>query len=44
MMVMAGGKERTVGEWRALLASGGFRLESVTPLSNGSAIIAALPE
>lgn len=44
MMALAGGKERTVGEWRALLASGGFRLDSVTPLSNGMSILAAQPE
>ena len=44
MMALAGGKERTVGEWRALLASGGVRLDSVTPLSNGMSILAAQPE
>ncbi len=31
MLVMLGGKERTRGEWRALLQEGGFELVDVTP-------------
>lgn len=43
MMAMAGGKERTVGEWRQLLASNGFALERVVPLSSGYSMIVAAP-
>lgn len=32
MMSMVGGKERTEGEWRALLEAGGFELERVVRL------------
>lgn len=42
MMVMVGGKERTVSEWRELLAKGGFALDSVVPLSSGQSMIQAL--
>jgi hypothetical protein len=31
MLVMLGGKERTAGEWRDLLARGGFELVSAVP-------------
>lgn len=44
MMALAGGKERTVGEWRALLAAGGFCLDSVTPLSAGMSILVGRAE
>ncbi|PRW50914.1 hydroxyneurosporene methyltransferase [Chlorella sorokiniana] len=43
MMGMAGGKERTVTEWRQLLASSGFALERVVPLSSGYSMIVAAP-
>lgn len=43
MMAMAGGKERTVGEWRHLLAGGGFSLERLVPLSSGFSMIVAAP-
>ena len=33
MLVMPGGRERTLPEWRALLTEGGFVLESANPLS-----------
>lgn len=44
MMALAGGKERTVGEWRALLAAGGFCLDSVAPLSAGMSILVGRAE
>ena len=43
MMAMAGGKERTVGEWQHLLAGGGFSLERLVPLSSGFSMIVAAP-
>lgn len=43
MMVMAGGQERTAGEWRSLLREGGFEMQEVKRLSNGSSIITARP-
>ena len=41
MMVLVGGKERTVSEWRRLLAGGGFRLDAVAPLSVGTHVVTA---
>jgi O-methyltransferase/methyltransferase family protein len=43
MMVLTGGKERTSGEYRELLASAGFRLNKVVPTSTDFAIFEALP-
>lgn len=43
MMVMVGGKERSVGEWRELLAEGGFELERVVPLKSTRSMIVAAP-
>jgi hypothetical protein len=37
------GRERTIEEWEALLASSGFRLESATPSASGHAVIEAVP-
>jgi len=42
MLVMPGGKERTIEEYRALLASAGLRLESVSG-GNPVAVIEAVP-
>jgi hypothetical protein len=44
MLVMTGGKERTVEEYRQLLARAGFRLNQVIPTSSDLSIIEALPE
>jgi hypothetical protein len=41
MLVAAGGKERTHEEYAALLAAGGFRLESVMPTTSGFDVIEA---
>ena len=35
MMVMPGGHERTLEEWRALLAAGGWELGATRPLVSG---------
>lgn len=43
MLVLTGGKERTIEEYRALLASGGFQLQKVTPTASEYAIIEAIP-
>ena len=42
MMAIVGGRERSVSDWRALLAAGGFRLEAAHPLSSGESIIEAV--
>lgn len=39
MLACAGGRERTVGEWRALLAGAGWELKSVTRLRTGMSIL-----
>lgn len=44
MMVMTGGKERTVEEYRQLLARADFRLNKVIPASPDLSIIEALPD
>jgi hypothetical protein len=43
MLVLTGGKERTIEEYRELLASGGFRLNRVVPTAAEFAIIEAIP-
>jgi hypothetical protein len=43
MMVLTGGMERTVEEYRALLADSGFRLNKVFPLPGEYIIIESLP-
>jgi hypothetical protein len=43
MLVMTGGKERTIEEYRELLASAGFRLNKVVPTEAAYAIIEAIP-
>ncbi len=43
MMVLTGGKERTIQEYRELLASAGFRLNQVFPVPGGFSIIESLP-
>jgi hypothetical protein len=44
MLVMLGGRERTVEEYRALLAAAGFRLERVIPMDGDHSIIQAIPD
>jgi hypothetical protein len=41
---MTGGRERTVEEYRQLLARAGFRLNRVVPTSTDLNIIEALPD
>jgi SAM-dependent methyltransferase len=43
MLVMAGGRERTEAEYRALLESAGFRVERVHPTSSAFSLIDAVP-
>ncbi|MBC5824846.1 MAG: methyltransferase [Candidatus Eremiobacteraeota bacterium] len=43
MLVLTGGKERTLEEFQSLLASGGFRLNRVVPTASELAIFEALP-
>ncbi|HEX2517709.1 MAG TPA: methyltransferase [Chloroflexota bacterium] len=43
MLVLTGGRERTEGEYRALLGAAGWRLERVLPTSSISSIFEALP-
>jgi hypothetical protein len=43
MLVLTGGKERTIDEYRELLASAGFRLQGVTSTPTEHAIIEAAP-
>ncbi len=43
MLVLTGGKERTVEEYRELLAGGGFRLNQVISTSAQLAVIEAMP-
>ena len=44
MLIMTGGRERTVEEYRQLLARAGFRLNRVVPTSTDLNIIEALPD
>ena len=41
MLVMTGGRERTVEEHRALLAAAGFKLERVIPTSSPYSLVEA---
>ncbi|MGC1835031.1 MAG: methyltransferase, partial [Candidatus Acidiferrales bacterium] len=43
MMVLTGGKERTIPEYRDLLAGAGFRLNQVYPTSAEMNVIEAMP-
>ena len=43
MFVMPGGLERTLEEWRALLAAGGWSLERTQPLAAGWDLLEAAP-
>jgi len=43
MLVMPGGRERTLREFEALFEPAGFRLEGETPSSSGYSVIAAAP-
>lgn len=43
MLVLTGGRERTIEEYRGLLASGGFRLNKVVQTANEFAVIEAIP-
>lgn len=43
MLVAPGGRERTIEEWGALLASAGFRLGDATPTAAGFFVIEAAP-
>lgn len=38
MLALLDGKERSLGEWRALLESGGFRLLAAHPLRTPSSL------
>ena len=44
MLTITGGKERTVEEHRALLASAGFRLNRTIPVSAEITIVEAFPD
>ena len=44
MMVMTGGRERTIEGFRCLLASAGFGVARVEPSASGPALIEGLPE
>ena len=43
MLVAPAGRERTLEEWDALVARGGFRLATATPSASGLAVIEATP-
>lgn len=43
MMVLTGGKERTVQEYRELLSGAGFRLNQVAPVPGDLSIIESTP-
>jgi hypothetical protein len=42
MLVSAGGRERTAGEWSSLLDTAGFRLEDVVPAGPGRSVLDAV--
>ena len=44
MMIVTGGRERTVPEYRSLLSAAGFRLTKVVPTSSGFSVIEAVPD
>jgi hypothetical protein len=41
MMVMCGGKERTAGEWSALLDAAGFKLDRIIPTATFNSVVEA---
>jgi O-methyltransferase domain/Dimerisation domain len=41
MLVSAGGRERTAGEWSAMLDAAGFRLDTVVPAGPGRSVLTA---
>jgi hypothetical protein len=43
MLVGPGGRERTIEEWGALLASADFRLDEATPTASAHFVIEASP-
>jgi hypothetical protein len=43
MLVLTGGRVRTVGEYRDLLARGGFRLNTVIPVPGDVSLLEAIP-
>jgi hypothetical protein len=43
MLVLTGGRVRTVREYRDLLARSGFRLNQVIPVPGGACLLEALP-
>jgi hypothetical protein len=43
MLVLPGGRERTLDEYAALLESAGFRLERATPTSSSYLVIEGVP-
>jgi SAM-dependent methyltransferase len=43
LMLTLGGRERTEGEWRALLPAGGFELVEIQPAPYGNLLTARLP-
>ena len=43
MLVIPGGRERTLDDWRALLASGGFRLVAETQTASPLSVLEAIP-
>jgi len=43
MLVYAGGRERTAGEYRELLGSAGFQLRRVLPTASGLSVLEAVP-
>lgn len=44
MLVVPGGKERTAGEYRQLLADSGFELQRIVPISREMSVIESLPQ
>lgn len=43
MMAFPGGKDRTSGEWAALLAAAGWRLERIVPLRGMDSVVVGAP-
>jgi hypothetical protein len=43
MLVVAGGLERSESDWHRLLATCGFRLERIIPMSSPESILEATP-
>jgi hypothetical protein len=42
LLTLAGGAERTAGEWAALLAAGGFRIDRTVPAGGVVSILEAV--